>query len=355
MAQGYEGKVQLSFNVIPNSHPPSNLQILIGRNGSGKTTIITKLINTLLKEDTSSEFGEFSGDILIADKIFPVVVNVSFSAFDGGNKKVYDIIIENVIKYFYIGLKKKNPDSEENLIFKNPGELTNEFIISLIACKKNLLVNRWKTAIYSLESDSNFKDEDIISLIQDDDSIEDPVERQTAFISKANSVFTKLSSGHKIVLLTITRLVELVEEKTLVLIDEPETHLHPPLLSAFIRSLSDLLINRNGVALIATHSPVVLQEVPSFCVWKLIRNGSLVEAKRLRIETFGESVGTLTYEVFRLEVTNSGFHKRLIETVATSNSYEEVLGKFHNQLGLEGKAILRSLMYDKLSQNAADS
>ena len=38
-------------------------------------------------------------------------------------------------------------------------------------------------------------------------------------------IFKDLSSGHKIVLLTLTRLVEKVEEKTLVLIDEPEAHL----------------------------------------------------------------------------------------------------------------------------------
>lgn len=59
--------------------------------------------------------------------------------------------------------------------------------------------------------------------------------------------------------------------KTLVLIDEPESHLHPPLLSAFIRALSDLLLDRNGLSIIATHSPVVLQEVPKRCVWKINR------------------------------------------------------------------------------------
>ena len=47
--------------------------------------------------------------------------------------------------------------------------------------------------------------------------------------------------------LTVARLVELVEEKTLVLLDEPEEHLHPPLVSALIRALSNLLIYRNGV------------------------------------------------------------------------------------------------------------
>ncbi|MGN9540532.1 AAA family ATPase [Escherichia coli] len=63
-----------------------------------------------------------------------------------------------------------------------------------------------------------------------------------------------MSSGHAVVLLTLTRLVATVEEKTLVLIDEPESHLHPPLLSAFIRALSDLLLD-NGLSIIATHSP----------------------------------------------------------------------------------------------------
>lgn len=40
-------------------------------------------------------------------------------------------------------------------------------------------------------------------------------------------------------LLSITKLVEFVEERSLVLMDEPEAHLHLPLLSAFVRALSD--------------------------------------------------------------------------------------------------------------------
>jgi len=125
----------------------------------------------------------------------------------------------------------------------------------------------------------------------------------------------KLAPKAAIVLLTITRLIEFVDERTLVLLDEPEGHLHPPLLSAFIRSLVDLLIKRNGVAIIATHSPVVLQEVPQGCVWKLHRSGGISEAERPTIETFGENVGVLTREVFGLEVTNAGFHKLLKDAI----------------------------------------
>jgi len=144
--------------------------------------------------------------------------------------------------------------------------------------------------------------------------------------------------------LTVTRLVETVEERTLVLINEPEAHLHPPLLAAFIRALSELLINRNGVALIATHSPVVLQEVPRSCAWKLRRSGAHARAERPEIETFGENVGVLTREVFGLEVTESGFHKMLGDAIAEIGDYQEILKHFGGEIGGEGRAILRSLL-----------
>jgi hypothetical protein len=163
------------------------------------------------------------------------------------------------------------------------------------------------------------------------------------------SFFLRLSSGHAIVLLSISRLVELVEEKSLVLIDEPESHLHPPLLSAYVRALSDLMVNRNGVAIIATHSPVVLQEVPSSCVWKLSRAGHEVSAERPEQETFAENVGVLTREVFRLEVTQTGFH-RLIVDKSNERSYEQVLALFDGNLGAEGRALARAISITQAKQ-----
>ncbi|OYQ67928.1 hypothetical protein B9G53_00495 [Pseudanabaena sp. SR411] len=164
------------------------------------------------------------------------------------------------------------------------------------------------------------------------------------------SDFEKLSSGHKVVLLTITRLVETVEERTLVLLDEPEAHLHPPLLSAFVRTLSELLVYRNGVAIIATHSPVILQEIPKSCVWKLRRNGSEAIAERPETETFGENVGTLTREVFGLEVTQSGFHKLLQDAVNQNKSFKQTMQMFDNELGSEARAILRALIVERDSE-----
>jgi predicted ATP-dependent endonuclease of OLD family len=160
----------------------------------------------------------------------------------------------------------------------------------------------------------------------------------------------ELSSGHKIVLLIVTRVVETIEERSLVLVDEPEAHLHPPLLSALIRAFSDLLINRNGVAIISTHSPVILQEVPRTCVWRIRRIGRKTKVERPRSETFGENVGTLTHAIFGLEVTDSGFHTMITEAVEEGLSYERILDRFDDQLGDEARGIARSLIATREDQ-----
>ena len=109
-------------------------------------------------------------------------------------------------------------------------------------------------------------------------------------------------------------------------------------------------IDRNGVAIISTHSPVVLQEVPSTCVWALRRRGNNLISERLPEETFGSNIGLLTSQVFGLEVTESGFHKMLSEAVTELGDYDEIVDKFEGKLGEEAKGILRTLLAIKRSE-----
>ncbi|MCI5123162.1 MAG: hypothetical protein D3925_01465, partial [Candidatus Electrothrix sp. AR5] len=212
---------------------------------------------------------------------------------------------------------------------------------------------RWLSAIVKLGSDENFssmrleKLEAIYRDLREKSSGEEQSD-SSSFREKYQKavapILSHMSSGHAIVLLTITSLVATVEEKTLVLFDEPESHLHPPLLSAFVRALADLLHDRNGVAIIATHSPVVLQEIPKSCVWKIFRRGANVTTSRPNIETFAENVGVLTSEVFSLEVERSGFHDLLAKSVSEGETYDEIIADYNDQLGFEGKAILAALI-----------
>ncbi len=129
--------------------------------------------------------------------------------------------------------------------------------------------------------------------------------------------------------------------------DEPEEHLHPPLVAAFMNALSNILSFRNGVGIIATHSPVIVQEVPKRCVWILKRAGNYLLPTRPQIETYGENLGELTSEIFRFEVDKSGFHKELMEVAQKCTTYEEAKDRFQNELGKEARAILKIQMYDK--------
>ena len=268
-------------------------------------------------------------------------MSVTFSAFDPFEPLYNKRDNSQRLQCSYIGLKRVGSAEESRpLAPKSPASLSREFGRSLLVCRQGARAQRWRRALETLEADPIFASADVASLATAD--VEDEELKKMA-----REVFQRLSSGHKIVLLTMTRLVETVAERTLVLLDEPEAHLHPPLLSAFVRALADLLGDRNGVAIIATHSPVVLQEVPARCVWKIRRSGRLLNAERPELETFGENVGVLTREVFGLEVTHAGFHRLLKEAIDEKLSFNGVLERFGGELGGEARALAQALIADR--------
>jgi predicted ATPase len=342
--------LQLEFHVMPDSEPPSNVHVLIGRNGVGKTYLLDRMARAMIhRGDETARYGTFAPLVEIdepaSEALFAGLVSVSFSAFDRFRPVFPGTDSGLEMKYSYIGLKwARSKKGKTVFLPKSPLALSVDFADSSGGCRFGAKVDRWFRALKALETDPMFRDQEISRIATE--RWESDIERRKAM----TNLFHGLSSGHKVVLLIMTKLVEAVEEKTLVLLDEPEAHLHPPLLSAFIRALSELLVNRNGVAIVATHSPVVLQEVPASCVWKLARIGDLTTAARPEIETFGENVGVLTREVFGLEVTESGFNKLISNRIATSTSYELAVERFGGQLGGEARGIMRALMSEREEQ-----
>lgn len=320
--------LEVDFKVTPHVLPPTNVHVLIGRNGVGKSHLLNGITRTLMNPAGGHGLLTFS-DENAADSStqrFVNVVPVSFSAFD--EFEPVEISPDGITSYAYVGLRA--PGAEHA---KTGNELAKEFAKSARECVEGSEERAalWRRSLATLETDPIFQDVSVTVLSH---RAHDPVE--------TSAMFRRLSSGHKIVLLTITKLVQVVRERSLVLVDEPEAHLHPPLLSALIRALSDLLTDRNGVAIIATHSPVVLQEVPKECVWAIRRYGYQSSADRPDIETFGENVGVLTREIFGLEVSKSGFHRSLEEAIDQGLSYDEVLAQFNHRLGMEGRALARA-------------
>jgi predicted ATPase len=349
------GAVDLRFNVVVGSSPSTNIHALIGRNGIGKTTLLNGMISAIRGNPAAGIFYDEDewASTLIEKDYFSGLVSVSFSAFDPFNPPQEQPDPAAGACYFYIGLKDAKKPNRHRTI----PELREDCIGALIKCFLNpQKTARWQRAIEKLCSDENFalmNLRKLETLFYEALSASTPDEQadSASFFAKYAGIATphlsSMSSGHAIVLLTITKLVANVEEKTLVLLDEPESHLHPPLLSAFIRALAELLHDRNGVAIIATHSPVVLQEIPKTCVWKIFRVGKSIAVRRPEIETFGENVGLLTTEVFSLEVERLGFHEILAKCVSDGRTFDEIVSEFNGQLGLEARAILMTLIADR--------
>lgn len=331
--------VECTFAVTPDSLPPSNIHVLIGKNGIGKTRLLAGMADALTENKAASiglegtfvfrSKGSFESIVSSASDEFLNVVVVSYSVFDK-----FDPIRQGTsrstggVPYQYVGIKDLDDGGEVKL--QNSSEMQKSFIAALDEIYPDpRKLNRWATAIDVLSSDRGIAE--IGSMDGEASSIESMAQH-----------FEQSSSGHKIVLLTMAKLVELVSERTLVLIDEPETHLHPPLLGSFIRAISGLLVARNGVAIVATHSPVVLQEVPSDCVWSIMRSGSSLNISRPTIETFAENVGVLTRKIFGLEVAESGFFK-LLSDEAEHADFNDVYYKFGGKVGGEGRALIRAI------------
>lgn len=357
------GAVSLRCTVAPNTMPPENIQVLIGRNGVGKSTTLHEIARMLIVGAHEPVVEE---RIREQRRQLANLVSVTFSAFDE-----FEPIPDNQgadgLVYHYVGLKELEAPSADvgrdnsggqsiaghtnqgagpaSVIWRprTSGQLDTE---TVEATKECLAVEerreRLTRALLFLDKDPNFAAFGVTGIVQT--ATPDDIE------SVLLPVLGNMSSGHRIVLLTVTKLVETVAEKTLVLIDEPEAHLHPPLLSALLRALSDLLADRNGLAVVATHSPVVLQEVPRSCVNIVEKDYDEISLHEPQLETFGENVGTLTGEVFGLDVPDTGFHDMVRQVVDEVDDYKAGLDRFGGHLGAEARALLRSMIAAKAAQ-----
>ncbi|AMK32888.1 hypothetical protein AWT69_004251 [Pseudomonas putida] len=126
-----------------------------------------------------------------------------------------------------------------------------------------------------------------------------------------------LSSGQKMFFRFATHFLSVADQGTLVLIDEPETHLHPNLITEFMNLLYDVLVYTSSIAIVATHSTYVVREAPSHCVHVFRRReNNNIAVEQFYIKTLGASVSELSDTIFGdslVEAFNDKIVKKILE------------------------------------------
>lgn len=85
MGPGSVNPPSLTFNVVPESQPPTNVHVIIGRNGVGKSRLLNRFENALIRPDSDGhgriDFASDAGLLLTqASEQFSTISSRSRSA-----------------------------------------------------------------------------------------------------------------------------------------------------------------------------------------------------------------------------------------------------------------------------------
>lgn len=325
---------------------PERIAVLVGRNGSGKSTVLARLARVAfatLDERDLPEIAEL-GRLEPPGIGFPRIISVAFSSLDSfrlpgaddrNKRQTLKEVRRGEGRFVFIGLRDMVTEVENEL---RAGLLDDIFQVDLFRDRvgqtslKSIdkLATEFATFVQRLHARGrgNVLSDLLSTLVPSGEYDVVALAQPNASPDDHKRTFLGASTGHKIVLLTVTGLLANIERYSLVLIDEPESHLHPPLLAALMHSLRRILRDHEAFGVIATHSPVVVQESLARHVRIVRREGSAFAVQELTGETFGESIGLISAEVFGLQTDATDYHTIVDRLIAIHRTLEAIESLF---------------------------
>ncbi|WP_277212696.1 ATP-binding protein [Isoptericola croceus] len=323
-----QGFIEYDFVYAPPDGLASPISALIGYNGTGKTTALARIAKLAHADSHERERGDLAEGFFVGqDPPVSSVIMVSYSAFDtfelpserakdnNGANEVDEL--DDYFGYSYCGLRAIESPGKYRL--KNADELENELRRNVERASATNRARLLDIALAEITREPSMIDA-----------------RLSGGVQEILTSYTQMSSGHKIVTSIILHLCAWLNKRSLVLVDEPETHLHPSLLSALMRTIRLLVSDADARVIIATHSPVVLQELPSSSVQVVSRQLGVGSVRAPEIETFAESLESISSYVFRLDASQSDYRATLND-LAGRLTAEEIAQMFPR--GLPGRAL----------------
>lgn len=349
---GSTGPFSIDFNFKENEPLPYRTNVIIGKNGTGKTEILGMLGRVL----SSGNKDFYSKHTDYEKPLFEKILAVSYSYFDDFEKPplddmkisyvycglignidiqnhVYDTLEEEVKSLrFSKGNNLKRKLNELEILVKRQREhlntshqLKNKLKDSIKIIKKDQkLIESWKEILSSIFSE--YDNSILNAILINPDSIKD----------------FKISSGQNIILSIFSEVIANIGHESILLIDEPEIHLHPNAIANFMKMLNTLLEKFNSYAIISTHSPIIVQETPKEYVRVIEREYFTTAVRSLSRESFGEDLTEIIQEIFNVRSSESNYQSVFGRMVKEGLTFEEIESRFNMQLSIHAKGILLS-------------
>lgn len=311
----YSKPIQIRFDFSKNELP-YRIHVLVGKNGTGKTQLLNAMAESLSGITGSDVYDNcgFIGERPVVDR----VISMSYSAFDDGFKNRESSREASTVSYVYCGIH------------------SNQGLLSMEELNKNFEKARERIITKRRQKDwesimKELMEKEFESIIPN------------VFENGIDGVF--MSSGQRILMSTVTEVVSNIENGSILLIDELELHLHPNAMSNAMRMLYKLLELFDSYAIIATHSPLIVQEIPKKYVHVLYRlDNNLVTSNPL-MECFGRDVTGITDEVFDVLSVESNY-KTVLRELSKKYDYGTVLEFFDGVLPLSASIYLSNCYSD---------
>jgi len=296
-----ENEIVLNFDFEYNTDFEHRIYAIIGKNGTGKTKILSSLAKSLSEKEPLC----FTPKKPVYGKVF----TVSYSFFDK-----FDIPnSDSTFNYIYCGLKKSNN------ILKTDDDLLQGFYQSVNLIKEKKSENYWYEIL------NNFIDKDFIDGVFDKEEFAVGHFNYSFIEYKFNDIRRHLSSGQSIILFMISEILSQIRYDSLILFDEPETHLHPNAISALLNALFDLVSKFESFCIIATHSPIIIQEIPARNIFVIERENNSAYIRQLERESFGENLTVITQEIFGNREEPRHFINLIRKLISKGKTYSEIL------------------------------
>lgn len=342
----------ISFDFDHDSILPKRVAIIIGENGVGKSQTLKNIASSALKGN-SDIFSINNGEI---DRI-EINRLLAFSPTTE-SKSVFPSDKNLNSKIWYKRFSLNRTPSRAGI------ENTNDLIVQLLRSDERLFnASRFDIFLKAIKNLNNSHElhlptkngtshpiaiEDLISYgeektlltIKSIDIYKDPVR---VLEGKTH----RLSSGEISFLKFCAQICANIENGTLVLLDEPETHLHPAFINKFFSLLDSLLSQTGSSAILATHSVYFIREVFKEQVIVMRKDGHQIKIEKPRLSTFGANIGNISYFVFGESEPTDALNKVKNKIIKEKLTWQEVYDTYSEDLSINALTMLRNAIEDK--------